>query len=112
MNPLTQLLDEIDATARAATPGPWEHHNWDPMERPHVVAHSLWNGKDSCNGHFDVPCTPGNTAHIARMNPAQTLRLTSALRECLVGLRLHNTLLARETLAKVHDLLSGKEGGE
>ena len=58
-------LDECLERASKATEGPWEDHNWDMMERPHVVAHSLWNGKDSCNGHFDVPCTPENTEFIA-----------------------------------------------
>lgn len=58
-------LEEIEARCNAATDGPWEDHNWDKMERPHVVAHKLWNGVDHCNGHFDVPCTFENTSFIA-----------------------------------------------
>ena len=58
-------IKEIAERAENATKGKWEDHNWDVMERPHVVAHSLWNGKDTCNGHFDVPCTPENASFIA-----------------------------------------------
>lgn len=75
-----KLLDAIEAKAKAATPGKWEDHNWDVMERPHVVAHALWNGKDHCNGHFDVPCTAENTAYIATMSPDVALKLVEAVR--------------------------------
>lgn len=60
-----ERIKKIAERVEKATPGEWEEHNWDVMERPHVVAHSLWNGKDTCNGHFDVPCTPENTSFIA-----------------------------------------------
>lgn len=72
-------LKELRELAVKAMPGPWEHHNWDVMERPHIVAHSLWNGKDHCNGHFDIPCTTHNTEYIAALSPDTTLKLIEAI---------------------------------
>lgn len=58
-------LEDIRKLCDEATPGPWEHHNWDKMEAPHVVAPTLWDGKSSCDGSFDVPRTYENAAFIA-----------------------------------------------
>lgn len=60
-----EILKAIRNRCSEVSEGPWEDHNWDVMERPHVVAPKLWDGKSSCNGSFDLPCTPGNAAFIA-----------------------------------------------
>lgn len=58
-------IDDIKRRAEAATEGPWEEHNWDVMEKPHVVAPSEHDGKKHCDGHFDVPLTPEDADFIA-----------------------------------------------
>ncbi len=65
MSKLDKYLKEVKQRCEAATEGPWEDHNWDVMEKPHVVARTLWDGKSHCDGSFDIPCTKGNAAFVA-----------------------------------------------
>jgi hypothetical protein len=69
-----RLVAELRELEARATPGPWEDHNWDPMERPHVVASCMIAEGDTCRGQADMPRTSDDAALIALFrNNARTL---------------------------------------
>ena len=73
-------LKKLRQIGDKATEGPWEHHNYDVMEKPHVVAPKLWDGKSHCDGSFDIPCTYENAEFIAEARNNWT-KMLDALEE-------------------------------
>jgi len=66
-------LDALEAAAKAATPGPWEH------ERSHVVQ---LDGTPVANCvSYKIAQSPKNAAYIAAANPAAILELITELRK-------------------------------
>lgn len=109
-----EQLEEIEARARGATPGPWSRQSGCV---PQVVIgpHSrqlLRCYKDQIKGTDPV----ANAAHIAGMDPATTLALTAALREAWEALRLGKIVmdLLEEHGASIvpHILDSDENAGE
>lgn len=62
-------LEHLKSLCEKATKGPWQDHNWDPMERPHVVADALGGGSH-CRGQADIPATAHDAAFIAASRTA------------------------------------------
>jgi Family of unknown function (DUF6221) len=78
-------LDEDEAVAKAADPGPWMAG----AERDHLID-SVVYGQSDWQGHIQQVCNvdyaqrkTGNAAHIARQDPARTLREVEADRKLI-----------------------------
>ncbi len=84
-------LKKLRQIGDKATEGPWEHHNYDVMEKPHVVAPKLWDGKSHCDGSFDIPCTYENAEFIAeaRNNWTKMLDALESAKENFEGILEH-----------------------
>jgi hypothetical protein len=98
---VTARLDAIEATARAATPGPWKVNDESFPEcitapdGTSVVAGGRWGGEA---GVFDEPI---DALHIALHDPAHVLRWVAGLREIVASHRYRefqgNTVTATST---------------
>ena len=92
----TQLLDEIDAGADVATPGPWNAHHKSGEVR----------GVREKDGFAEQVCTYNkfykahNAKHLARMDPPTSKALTARIRELESDLE-----EVHETLAEANDLV-------
>jgi hypothetical protein len=77
-------LDELEAKARAATPGPWDNHsiNGEPIESVWLADGSVvatWAIKEP-RFEFHAPQARADAAFIAAANPAAVLELLERLR--------------------------------
>ncbi len=73
------LLDDIEAKARAATPGPWTVRKTGMVEDMRNVSFKVLG--NIANSHNHTPYIDReNAEHIAQMSPSTTLALVSALR--------------------------------
>lgn len=71
-------LDALEATARAATPGPWHRH-------PHPLDDQMSDIRGPINDDYDVvvyaESEPSDAEHIAAFDPPTVLALIARLRE-------------------------------
>lgn len=65
MDKVREYLEAGKRLEGAATYGPWLDHNWDNMERPHVVAECLFVNGDHCHGQADIPKTREDATFVA-----------------------------------------------
>jgi hypothetical protein len=77
-------LDDLEAKARAATPGPWDNHsiNGEPIESVWLADGSVvatWAIKEP-RFEFHAPQARADAAFIAAANPAAVLELVQRLR--------------------------------
>jgi hypothetical protein len=77
-------LDDLEAKARAATPGPWDNHsiNGEPIESVWLADGSVvatWAIKEP-RFEFHAPQARADAAFIAAANPAAVLELVERLR--------------------------------
>lgn len=83
---LRARLDDEQRAAEAATPGPWESGDWAPsgggyVEQPGSAGGHLIVETALCLDHPDRQAD--DVAHIARQDPAKTLRRIAAVRRVL-----------------------------
>lgn len=72
---LTERLDALEATARAATPGPWEVEAYRDGR--------AWVNRSDGEALFALHGYGDDAAHIAAVDPAAVLRLVEGVREVL-----------------------------
>ena len=83
-------LDEIEATAKKATPGEWVHDEFGEVHGSN--GESLFFG-DAAG--YALPISRAIAEHIAMMDPATTLALIAEVRELRAKLERANTIARR-----------------
>ncbi|WP_290055650.1 DUF6221 family protein [Amycolatopsis solani] len=83
---LRKRLDSDRRAAVAATPGPWVSGDWGPFSGAYVEQRGSVGGRlvvenSACPGNPDRPAD--DVVHVARQDPAKTLRRIAAVRRIL-----------------------------